>query len=218
MLTAVKGAAGDRKLRLFACACCRGVWHLLADGRSRLAVEVAERFADGAGSRKTLDSAKVAALEAANAASAGRPGVTDGDRLDAYYAACASLRCAERQAIAAAGRAASWAAGPEVPGRPSVAPGHCDLLRDIFGPLPFRPVAADPAWLAWKDGTIPRLARTVYEERELPSGYLDAVRLAGLADALEEAGCTDKDLLAHLRGAGPHTRGCWVVDRLIGKE
>jgi hypothetical protein len=92
------------------------------------------------------------------------------------------------------------------------------LLRDLFGPLPFRPVTIDPALLAWNDGLVVRLAQAAYEERHLPEGTLDSGRLAVLADALEEAGCTNADILGHLRGPGPHVRGCWVVDLLLGKE
>jgi hypothetical protein len=87
---------------------------------------------------------------------------------------------------------------------------QADLLRDIYGPLPFRPVAADPAWLAWKDGTIPKLAQAIYDERAFD-------RLPVLADALEEAGCDNPDFLAHLRGPGPHTKGCWPLDLILGK-
>ena len=87
----------------------------------------------------------------------------------------------------------------------------CALIRDIFG-NPYRPPPAiDPAWLAWNDGTIPNMARTMYARkrfRDLPI----------LGDALEEAGCADEALLAHCRGKGPHVRGCWVVDLLLGKE
>jgi hypothetical protein len=61
------------------------------------------------------------------------------------------------------------------------------------------------------------LARKAYEDRLLPSGHLDPERLAVLADALESAGMTDAGLLAHLRHQGPHVRGCWVVDLLLGK-
>jgi hypothetical protein len=78
-------------------------------------------------------------------------------------------------------------------------------------------VAVDPAWLAWHDGAVVKLAEAVYEERELPSGHLDAGRLAILADMLEEAGCCDAGLLGHLRGPGPHVRGCFAVDLLLGK-
>jgi hypothetical protein len=79
-------------------------------------------------------------------------------------------------------------------------------------------MALDPAWLAWHSGAIPKLAQAVYEERELPSGHLDAARLAVLADMLEEAGCTNADLLSHCRQPGEHVRGCWVVDLLSGRE
>jgi hypothetical protein len=93
----------------------------------------------------------------------------------------------------------------------------CHLLRCIFG-NPFRPVTIRPAWLAWNEAAVVRLARAAYGRRELPSGRLDDGRLAVLADALEEAGCTDDAVLAHLRGPGVHVRGCWAVDLLLGKE
>ena len=61
------------------------------------------------------------------------------------------------------------------------------------------------------------LAQAAYDERELPAGTLDTTRLAVLADALEEAGCVQADILGHLRGPGPHVRGCWAVDLLLRK-
>jgi len=75
----------------------------------------------------------------------------------------------------------------------------------------------DPAWLAWKNGTIVNLARPIYDE-DVPYGCLDASRLEILADALEEAGCTNADILAHCRSPGPHLRGCWVVDLVLQLE
>src|SRR5262249_38668175 len=69
------------------------------------------------------------------------------------------------------------------------------LLRDIFG-TPFRPLVLDPAWLT--PGVV-ALAAAAYEEQVMPQATLDLDRLAVLADALEEAGCTDADVLAHLR-------------------
>jgi hypothetical protein len=87
------------------------------------------------------------------------------------------------------------------------------LLREIF-PNPFRPVALGPAWTT---SDIRTLAQAAYDERHLPSGHLDLTRLAVLADALEEAGATG-DILTHLRSPGPHMRGCWPVDLLLGKE
>jgi hypothetical protein len=94
-----------------------------------------------------------------------------------------------------------------------------DLLRDIFGSLPFHPLSpVDKAWLAWNDGLIPKLAQASYEERKLPEGTLDVARLAVLADALLDAGCTDAELLAHLRSPGPHVRGCFAADWVLGRE
>src|SRR5207237_97344 len=90
------------------------------------------------------------------------------------------------------------------------------LLRDILG-NPFRPAVIEPAWLVRLDGAGPKLAQAAYEERLLPAGTLDPVRLAILADALEEAGCTDAEILNHCRGPGPHVRGCWLVDLILGK-
>jgi hypothetical protein len=82
------------------------------------------------------------------------------------------------------------------------------LLRAIFG-NPFRPVALSPACLTPQ---VVALAQAAYDERELSSGHLDLARLTVLADALEDVGCADADLLGHLRGPGPHVRGCWAVD------
>jgi hypothetical protein len=94
---------------------------------------------------------------------------------------------------------------------------QCELVLDIFG-NPFRPVSIPPAVLAWNDAVVVRLAQAAYDERLLPAGTLDNTRLAVLADALEEAGCTDADILGHLRGPGPHVRGCWPVDLCLGKS
>jgi hypothetical protein len=91
---------------------------------------------------------------------------------------------------------------------------HCLLARDIFG-NPFRPVAVSPSC---RTPQVAALARAAYERRDLPAGTLDVTRLAVLADALEEAGCTNPDLLGHLRDPGPHVRGCWAVDLLLGKQ
>jgi hypothetical protein len=88
------------------------------------------------------------------------------------------------------------------------------LLRCIFG-NPFRSVNLAPAWLT---PDVLSLARAVYEQHALVSVEANPTRLAILADALEEAGCTERSILDHLRGPGLHVRGCWVVDRLLGKE
>jgi len=92
------------------------------------------------------------------------------------------------------------------------------LLHDIFR-NPFRPSLSLPhAVLAWNDGTIPRIAQAIYDERHLPAGTLDPARLAILADALLDAGCDDEELIAHCREPGVHVRGCWALDLILGKS
>jgi hypothetical protein len=86
-------------------------------------------------------------------------------------------------------------------------------LREIFG-NPFRPVAVDPLC---RTAPVLSLAAAAYDQRQLPDGTLDLARLAILADALEDAGCTERSILDHLRGAGPHVRGCWPVDLVLAK-
>jgi hypothetical protein len=80
------------------------------------------------------------------------------------------------------------------------------LLRDIFG-NPFRPVAPEPSW---RTSTVVALAEGIYTDRAFD-------RLPILADALQDAGCDNADVLDHCRGSGPHVRGCWVVDLVLGK-
>jgi hypothetical protein len=80
---------------------------------------------------------------------------------------------------------------------------QANLLRDILGNV-FRPITFSPSWLT---PTVTSLASTAYEERALPSGELDTACLSVLADALEETGCDNADILNHLRGPGPHVRG-----------
>jgi hypothetical protein len=96
---------------------------------------------------------------------------------------------------------------------PAEAGAQAGLLRDVFG-NPFRRVSPDPGW---RPSTVVRLAEAAYDERQLPSGHLDPARLAVLADALEAAGCDNPEILAHLRGPGPHVRGCWGLDLVLGR-
>jgi hypothetical protein len=93
---------------------------------------------------------------------------------------------------------------------------QADLLREIAG-NPFRRPRLDPAWLKADDGVAVRLAQTAVDERRLPEGYLDGTRLAILGDALEEAGCCDEQVLAHLRSPGPHVLGCWATDLVLDR-
>jgi hypothetical protein len=85
---------------------------------------------------------------------------------------------------------------------------HVELVREIFG-NPFRPIAFDAAWLT---STVLALARDIHKDRAF-----DIMPI--LADALQDAGCDNDDILDHCRDSnGAHTRGCWVVDILLGKS
>jgi len=84
---------------------------------------------------------------------------------------------------------------------------HCTILRDIFG-NPFNPVTLDSAWLT---ANVVGLAQSIYDERAFD-------RLPILADALEDAGCTNADILNHCRQPGEHVRGCWLVDLVLQKS
>jgi hypothetical protein len=92
--------------------------------------------------------------------------------------------------------------------------GLVPLLRDIAG-NPFRPAAASTAW---RSRAVTALAEAAYTRRHHPSGELDGARLRVLADALEDTGCADADLPGHLRSEGPHVRGCWAIDLVLGKQ
>jgi hypothetical protein len=84
------------------------------------------------------------------------------------------------------------------------------MLVEVIGNS-FRPIAIDPLWLSWDDGTVRQLAERIYEERAFE-------RMPTLGDALEDAGCTDEDILNHCRQSGLHFRGCWCLDLLLGKK
>jgi hypothetical protein len=91
------------------------------------------------------------------------------------------------------------------------------LLREIFG-NPHQPLIAEQSWLQWNDGCVVKLAQAAYDERILPAGTLDHSRLAILADALEDAGCTNLEILSHCRQSEDHYRGCWMLDILLEKK
>jgi hypothetical protein len=209
-----------RQGRLFAAACCRRIWHMLADERSQQAVVAAEDYADGVIHRGRLAAAELAARTVVPALL--QDSLTSPAGGAYYYAAAAAQGSAalhvEPGGVAAnvrygVGRGLGLAYGePE-----SELAAQVSLVREFLG-NPFRPVAPDPAVLLWNDGTIPRLAGATYDQRRQPGGTLDSERLAILADALEEAGCADQAILSHLREPGPHVRGCWAVDALLAME
>ena len=216
-----KKGPSDRKLGLFGCACCRRIWHLLSDRRSRKAIEVAERDADGQISEKKSSAAHKAAYEAQQeTADENSPGRGDNPGLQRarWFAAYAAFQAidGDTQAALSAIEAAALFAGPEGDAAYVAATKHetkvqVRLLRCIFK-NPFQPLPQiDPAWLTWGGDRISHLARSIYETYDFTS-------LSVLGDALEEAGCTDQDILNHCRQPGEHALGCWILDLLLGKE
>jgi hypothetical protein len=217
--------SGRRKLRLFACACCRHFWEALGDGRSRRAVELSEQHAEGRAGQEELAKARSAA-EAAKAATpdpASRAAwIASGAAADA--AMDGPLEVVVRLVLSQTGLAVRALTGEGTCASPAGLAAlqelyrrQCDLLCCFFG-NPFCPPAPlAPSLLKWNGGAAVKLAQAIYEERLSPSGHLDATRLAVLADVLEEAGATDAQLLGHLRSAGPHARGCFAVDAVLGR-
>jgi hypothetical protein len=210
------GRGSERKLRLVACAFCRAVEGLLTDACYRGALDAAERYADGLADAGELLEAHWAAaraerhtdvyewsedkkgmLSAANAVGWATL-VREPPDPPAYLAGCAA---------AGAQNASLYAGLPEA----DVKAGQCTLIRDVLGPLLFRAVTVHPPILRWHNGTVVRLAQAIYAARRFGD-------LPTLADALEEAGCNDPEVLVHCRTAGPHVRGCWVIDLLIDRQ
>jgi hypothetical protein len=173
------------------------------DERSKRAVEVAESYADGLVTDKDLESV-------ANAASEAWP--TD----EKQYGPDGHLLI-PAAAYNAAVPIGWWGGAPAFMPPSSIiqeaAPdpaterrAQAAILRDIFNP--FRPVSVDPEWLT---STVVSLARQMYESRDFSTMPI-------LADALQDAGCDNADILNHCHSDGPHVRGCWVVDKLLSKS
>lgn len=262
----------DRKLRLFAVACCREVWHLLTDERSRKAVEVAERYADGLATKEDIWAAR-------GCINPGNPTIIpEGGGSSAFLATTSQFDL--------------FLESKPLPER-SV---QANLLRDIIGnpfakPFVFvKPIAVYGGYqhqkrdgrmisigesgkntlldIGWLTPQVISLATAAYEDRpgrkcwscdgygnhlgagpdrgnpecstchgtgHINDGTLYSLTLLALADALEEAGCDNEDILRHLRGLewvygqlsdswfwhhlpGPHVRGCWALDFILGRE
>jgi hypothetical protein len=205
MLAFLRDRASDRKLRLFACACYRRLWLFLAP-RSRQFVEASEGYVAGLVSpdawRATCERLQQGREELPTHSAAYLSPVTVGPlvsggawavALNAVSDILHGLRRSQKM---------------EESNREVVA--QADLLREVVG-NPFRRRTVNASWLAAHDGAPARIARTAYENRNFAD-------LPILADALEDAGCSDRALLNHLRGPGPHVLGCWALDLVLGRE
>ena len=194
----------------YACDCDAGRVGGLTDPRSRRAVEVAERYADGQATKAELRRAHLYLSQ-------------ESPHEPAWalaYAACELPEATNPHNIRGV--------------RDSLIPisVQAALLRDIFAPFakdvrhcpscgpggwehvkgrccPHSPLAK---WLRWNDGTVPRIAEAIYD------GSIGWQHHLILHDALLDAGCDDEGILEHCRGKGPHVRGCWVIDLMLGKK
>src|SRR5262245_19662976 len=204
MLDFLRGKVSERKLRLFALACCERIDSLISDPRSRAALSfTATHLASGLARRKGRP-AVVKAAEAAKKELYARyfprsnPDTLEAD-VAAYSAADAALATLKADPWFAAAHAscfASYATGSYFGGGER---GHqASLLRDIIG-NPFKPSSADSVWLVWNDNALLKLAQVIYAEQVFD-------RLPILADALEDAGCTERTILDHCRGSSLHAR------------
>jgi hypothetical protein len=193
LLRHARCTATDRKLRLYGCAWVRRSW----DGLSRFgreAVEAAERYADGGLTADELAGAARRVLVRRRS----RCGWADSQ---AFFTACGSADNAANVTLFCFARV-------RTPTR--IRTEQLALFREVFV-NPFRQFTFDPAWVAANDGTVGRIARSVYDGR-------DYDQMPILSDALEEAGCTDAEVLGHLRSPGPHVRGCWALDLVLGRS
>jgi hypothetical protein len=207
MLTFLRPNASERKLRLFACACCKSVVPLLECDACLRALEVAESHADGSVSVQAVAHAREhvhgewvnsgdayrhldAAASLVLSAIDHHPYQITWECLAKMEREVASENCPDEAAIFGA-----------------LSRAQPRLLRCVIG-NPFRPTTLDSSWLT---STVLTLAEGVYTERAFD-------RLPILADALQDAGCDDADVLGHCRGPGPHARGCWVVDLVLGRQ
>jgi len=236
MLEFLRGKASDRKLRLLGCACCHRIANILNlyEGTPRL-LEAVEHFADGGVKPEEVESVywerhsghmglkwhspgspQVMADEAVRAL---WPNLRIDDLLTAARQAAGSEGVAQAFRTSSEKRSYRWWKREGKLSPEEFRDSHrnalvaeqsaqATLLREIFG-NPFRPVSADPAWLT---SDVVALARGIYDDRAFD-------RMPILADALQDAGCDNEDILSHCRDPQQvHVRGCWVVDLVLGKE
>ncbi|AMV28503.1 hypothetical protein VT84_29125 [Gemmata sp. SH-PL17] len=243
LLALLDSRTGNRKRRLFACACCRRHWHWVEDTHAATAVEVAELYADGLTTDKKLEAAR---KEAATTVGDLYTDYRQHNGLEPYIAHVHASACVEAAKIprpdqppdSFATSAANYAAqaylhemiksihalddeGHEY--KADEAAAQAALVREIFG-NPFRPIVFNPVW---RTSDVMLLADGIYTDRAFD-------RMPILADALQDAGCNNDDLLGHLRDPAlvprehadsasdpppvSHVLGCWALDLVLGKE
>jgi hypothetical protein len=221
MVEFLMGKVSDRKLRLLGVAFCRRMWHLIPEGPCRDAVRIAEDFADGLANDTERKEFRKRAQEPLSPSLAERNAVTA-----VYYL---NEKTAGKQPcfVTCAAAIARTASAPYQESRKKSFPiyrsAYCAakraearLARCVFG-NPFRPLPSAAPWLARGGDDLRALAEAVYTKRRLPQGTFDPGRIRELLRALKAADCSDPAILTHLRGPGPHVRGCFAIDAILGK-
>jgi len=186
------GTGSDRQVRLMACAYCRLLWGFMGKA-SRKAVLFGEQKVDEPVNESHREAVVRAAVEAVCRFEEARG--------DFFMAADMAYRIPCNDGW----YAAAWTIGNWFPPLAS----GVTIVRDIIG-NPFRPARIDPAWVAWNDGTVVKLAQGIFNDRAF-----DWMPILG--DAFQDAGCEDGHILAHCRQSGTHVRGCWLLDLLTGR-
>lgn len=189
---------GRRKLRLFACACCRRFWPLLSE-KSREALEIAERYTDGEASKKDLGYGwRISVRQYGN-------GLRTADGIAGHVVEASAMTAAALVPMVSNSVVAStpkrshelWSEQFQ----------QAAIIYDLFG-NPFRRTAAEVASQFAIVESIKKLAEHIYQSGHHPD-------LSELAKALEQVGCTSSEVLEHSRRP-EHFRGCWLLDALRG--
>lgn len=225
LLSSLSEKTSDRKFKLFSIACCRRISHLIVDSVAQKLIDESERLADGLSPLSDITTfrghqvdSKIASVAKAVTSACceitlpelrSREGI---GYVVAYYASChAADAYSESVEPGWDGYAHYSVFGPEgfqrgedAIKRESMA--HLSILRDIFG-NPFRPVTLNPSWLTPK---VVSIANGIYSEKAFD-------RMPILADALQDAGCDNEEILNHCRQPGEHVRGCWALDLILSK-
>lgn len=195
LLEYVPGKLSNRKLRLLLCSLCHLHWRTVRHEVYREAVKIAERYADGVATEKERELAfrKTGAWH-----------LHQHYKLShRRYLVSFHNTVAPEQDYSSLDWQAEAVQLFEGEGKAA----YVRVLHDIFG-NPFRCIAVDRDWLT---STATGIAQLMYDSRDFSAMPI-------LADALQDAGCNDEDILNHCRQPGEHVRGCYLVDLVLGKE
>jgi hypothetical protein len=201
MLDSMREKVSARKARLFACACCRNFLSITTDEQFGRAIDTAEQFADGLTSKAAMKRARQSVREIRHRLPPNKP------ELHSWWVALwlAEVTNSENAFDQVASEIRRLVSQGLLTDEQS--PSGATLLRCVAG-NPFRLAGTEPSF---RVPDVDALAHSIYH-KPTPEG------LQKLAKSLEDAGCQDSDILDHCRHPGPHVRGCWVLDLLLGRK